>query len=229
MKEGKALLDIMIWASIATILFGFVFGEFFGEEFLQNPLLKRADNVSGMMVVAVFVGFLHINLGLILGFYNKLKHHGLKHAICEKGSWMLLELGVILIVADLFLKIFSFGFIAGVFVVLIALVLLYMGEGVRGFIELPAIFSNMLSYARLFAIGLSSVSLALVINKFAEGFFHQGGLMVVVGVFILVLGHVINLALGILGPFLHALRLHYVEFFGKFFEGGGKRFSPFGD
>lgn len=228
-KGARALLNIMIFASIASIFFGFVFGEFFGEEFIEHPLLNRVHDINGMMVISVLVGFIHVNLGLILGFYNKLKHHGLKHAVFEKGSWLLLELGAILIVGEMFLKLIPFGVIAGTLVVLVSLVLLYLGEGIKGFIELPSILSNMLSYMRLFAIGLSSVSLALVVNKMAGVFFEQGGLMIAVGILILVLGHVVNIALGILGPFLHALRLHYVEFFTKFFEGGGKKFSPFGD
>ena len=106
--------------------------------------------------------------------------------------------------------------------------MLYKGEGIRGLIEIPSIFSNTLSYARLMAIGLSSVVLALIINDSAEQFFHKGGFLVLIGVLILVIGHVINIMLGLLGSFLHSLRLHYVEFFTKFFHGGAKKYQPFG-
>ena len=86
----------------------------------------------------------------------------------------------------------------------------------------------MLSYARLMAIGLASVELALVINSFAEEFFKEGGFMIIAAVLLLVVGHIVNIGIGILGSFLHSLRLQYVEFFTKFFTGGGQEFKPFG-
>jgi V/A-type H+/Na+-transporting ATPase subunit I len=91
-----------------------------------------------------------------------------------------------------------------------------------------SMFSNMLSYARLVAIGLASVYLAFVVNQIAGGMFVKGGLWLALGVIILIIGHAVNLALGLMGPFLHSLRLHYVEFFTKFYEGGGRQYKPFG-
>jgi V/A-type H+-transporting ATPase subunit I len=78
------------------------------------------------------------------------------------------------------------------------------------------------------AVGLSSVSLAVVINDMAKGVAHSGVLGMLAAVVILFLGHTMNLALGLLGGFLQSLRLHYVEFFTKFFEGGAIQFRPFG-
>jgi V/A-type H+-transporting ATPase subunit I len=111
----------------------------------------------------------------------------------------------------------------------VAVVLILIGEGARGLIELPAIFSNIASYSRLMAVGVASAGLAIVTNELAGSLFSSGGVVGIgFGVIVLILGHLVNIALGILGSFIHGLRLNYVEFFGKFYEGGGKAYKPFG-
>ncbi|MBU4246239.1 MAG: V-type ATP synthase subunit I [Nanoarchaeota archaeon] len=229
--EMKALLNIMIISAISSTAFGFVFGEFFGEEevagYALPHLISRIHSVNEMMLITAAMGVIHINIGFIVGFFNKLQH-GFVHAFLEKGSWIVLEIGIAIIVAS------SLGYVSvsasiGYALAIIAIIMLFKGEGIKGIIEIPALLSNSLSYARIMAVGLASASLALVVNEFAFEMFHAGGFMTVLGVFVLLVGHAINIALGILGPFLHSLRLHYVEFFTKFFEGGGKRYRPFGE
>lgn len=226
--EASLLVNSLIVASLATILFGFVFGEFFGFEFVEKPLLNRAHELDLMLLISIAVGLIHITLGFLIGFYNVLIQHGLKEAVYEKGSWLMIEAGGLLILSEMILAMTSFGIISGGVLLLVGVILLFKGEGVQGIIELPTILSNTLSYARLFAVGLASVQLALIINKFATAFFSQGGLFIIAAILILFLGHLVNILLGLIGPFLHSLRLHYVEFFGKFYKGGGKRFLPFG-
>ena len=223
----KSLSGVLVWGSIATIIFGVVFGEVFGLEVIEHPLLNRVHDPSLVLGVAVFVGFLHINLGLLLGFYNELKSHGFKHAFLAKLSWIGLEIGLILLAVDA-LGFAQIGVIPGAVISLVSVVMLYLGEGAKGLVELPSIFSNMLSYGRLFAVGLSSVSIALVVNEMAAKMFEGGLIGIGIGIIILVIGHVLNIALGLIGPSLHSIRLHYVEFFSKFFHGGGAKYKPFG-
>ncbi|MFH1240196.1 MAG: V-type ATP synthase subunit I [Candidatus Diapherotrites archaeon] len=225
--QMKDLLSVLLFASLSTIAFGFFFGEFFGYEFIEHPIINRVNDINTMLMVTILVGIIHINLGFIIGFYNKYVHQGFKHALYEKGSWILLEIGIIVSLLENFMGI-QYAAIIGIPIILASLVMLYKGEGVQGFVELPALLSNALSYTRLFAVGLASVQLAIVVNMLAGQMFEAGGIMIIVAVFILLFGHAINIGLGILGPFLHSLRLHYVEFFGKFYTGGGERYTPFG-
>ena len=224
MPQFKAFFSILIFSSIATIFFGLIFGEFFGYEQLAGfaipHLLSRSEQIMDLLTLSLIIGAIHVTLGLLIGFYNEMMHHGFVKAFMEKISWIILEVAVIV---GYFVNI-----LAGVVIGAIAIILLGIGEGVKGLIEIPSIFSNILSYARLMALGVASVKLAEVINHFAGQMFISGARGIIFGILLLVIGHVINIALGIMGPFLHSLRLHYVEFFTKFYSGGGTSYNPFG-
>jgi V/A-type H+-transporting ATPase subunit I len=104
-------------------------------------------------------------------------------------------------------------------------------------VELPTIISHVLSYARIVAVGLSSVAIAMVVNFIAIGMLITpqlgnitvfGVVIIIAGIVVFLLGHALNMALGILGAGLHSIRLQYVEFFTKFYKGGGVKYNPFG-
>ena len=201
-------------------------------------LFSRSHGINDLLSMAILFGVVHVLIGYMIGFINVAKAHGIKHAIFEKAGWMLLFPAVIYLLTD-FLGVVT-GFIAlmlaplippmpvMIALALLGVLLIIKGEGVQGAIELPALLSNILSYARLMAVGLASLSLALVVNDLAGQMFSSGIIGIIMGTIVLVLGHTINIALGVLSPFLHSLRLHYVEFFTKFFKGGGTKYNSFG-
>ncbi len=225
------LVNVVVPAAVSSVVFGFLFGEVFGFERafgMEFPrLISRVHDINTMLFIAVAVGLLHINLGFVLGFINELRHKGFFKAFAAKLSWIILQVGVAL-VALAATGMADISVYVGIAVVVASVMLIYIGESMRGMIEIPGLFSNLLSYARLMAVGLSSVSLAVVINDLAKEVAHTGLIGVAASVLLLFIGHTMNLALGLLGGFLQSLRLHYVEFFTKFFEGGAFPFKPFG-
>lgn len=207
-----------------TVLFGVAFGELFGDLGahvlgLRPVLFDRGERVVSFLALALALGAVHIALGLVLGVIANV--HGHRRAAAGRAvSAVMLALVVAgaLAAADAL----PAALLVPVGVALLAaLVVLVVLEGVVGPIELLMTLGHVLSYARIMALGTASVMLAVVANRMV------GSLgSVAVGVLFALVFHVVNFALGLLGPTIHSLRLHYVEFFGTFFSPGGQRYQP---
>lgn len=251
------LMNVLIYCQISSLIFGVLYGEILGFSLaslhteheivtglipgfetitlFESPIagevitypIHRTHMATTMIVLSIIIGVVHINLGYLLGFINEYKKHGLPAAMLEKASWVIVEIGAGLIALG------ALGYMPvaiGAAVFLIGLVMLAKGEGVKGPIELPTLLSNTLSYSRLAAVGLSSVYIASTVNLIAFEMLmpEKFGIMTFVAIIVFLIGHTINTILSIVAPGLHSLRLQYVEFFTKFYEGGGKKYDPFG-
>lgn len=225
LKNIKEFINILQISSISSIIFGFIYGEYFGFEPFHALLPRYHDPVT-LLIIALVFGAIHVNIGIIIGFVNEL--HNLKHAITDKLSWIVLEFGVLFIFLGSYLYSAIPLTLLGGGLVLISAIMLYIAHGIMGINEIPSFFTNIFSYARLMAVGLSSVAIAILINDFSVPLIQSGIIPAVFGIIIFTLGHAFNIVLGNFESFLHSLRLHYVEFFTKFYTGGGKEFEPFG-
>jgi len=211
--------------AVMSILSGVLFGELFGDlgrrAFGLHPILfDRQEAVVASLLLAIGLGFVHITLGLILGVVSAWRREP-RHAIGRGVATVMVLLIVLALLAAV--DVLPASLLSpSVVALLIAFPILIAMEGVAGAVEFLSTLGNMLSYARVMALGLASVMLAVVANRMS-GITGSA----VVGVLLALLFHLVNFGIGVFGPGIHALRLHYVEFFGKFYSPGGAPYQPF--
>jgi V/A-type H+-transporting ATPase subunit I len=221
----KPLAEIAGACAVFSIVFGLLFGEFFGDLGRRwlglRPLaFSREDAIVPFLALAIAIGFVHVLLGFILGAVASLRSDPRRSVGRGLGAIMTLLVAAALLAA---LNVLPSAFFTPVVVALLVVFpILVVIEGVIAPIEFLATISNVLSYARIMALGTASVMLAVVANQFVGAF---GG--AVVGVLFALLFHLVNFVLGVFSPTIQALRLHYVEFFGKFYSPGGVEYRPF--
>ncbi|MFZ0004937.1 V-type ATP synthase subunit I [Methanoregula sp.] len=228
---AKNLASILVISSIPAIIFGFFFGEFFGDfgermgwlapvQFL-GITWNRVDAMIPLLIIAITIGVIHVFLGLFIGIRNAIITKKRKH-LYEKIGMLLMMTAIIVLVA-MFAKIMpSYSVYPAAAFILLGLPLILIGAGVFGTIEVMSTVGNILSYSRLMAIGMASVILAMVANRLSGAFAFA-----IVGIIVALLLHALNVVLAMFSPSIHAVRLHLVEFFSKFYEGGGIPYRPF--
>ena len=295
----KSMGGVTLWSGGFTMVFGILYDEVFGLHPFAEPMpeylglgflhlhkgLKPyyAEWALAWFFLSIIVGVVHLNAGYILSFIEDIKLHGIKEAIYESGSWLLMLNGIWLFVLsdvyraqkpDFIFTVFNegsnaavaLGFngfgetagLVGIGAFFGGTVLLAIGEP----LEIPEVLSplvNALSYTRLAAVLLAKAGTAFAVNLIVFGAYFNGGnfhfiftaaelsqlqaegadimfaglttggtLGLIGGALALILGHTVVLALGVTSAGLQAVRLEYVEFFGKFYEGGGRQYLPFG-
>jgi len=224
-----------VWRNVAemsgpcalfTIIGGFLYGEFFGDLGrrligLQPLVLNREQAMIPFLLLAIALGVVHVLIGLGLGAISAMHRHP-RQAAGRGVSLLMVVLIVLALLAAAEVLPHAF-FTPAVVGLLIAFPVLIVLEGLVAPIELLSTVGNILSYARIMALGVASVMLAVVANRMVGAIGS-----VAVGVLFALLFHLVNFAIALFTPTIHALRLHYVEFFGKFYSPGGVRYQPFG-
>ena len=231
MEFVRNLADILTISALATIIFGFIYGEFFGDfgEMMAwlHPVhylgitWNRLEAIIPMLIFAIGIGVIHVFLGLIIGIINEVTRKNKKH-LSEKVGMLLALSGLITIIFLALEMIPAWMLYPVIIIVIVALVLIIYGAGAMGPMEIMSAVGNILSYSRLMAIGLASVILAFVANKLGEAME-----ILALGILIAVLLHALNIVLAMFSPSIHSVRLHLVEFFSKFYQGGGIAYKPF--
>ena len=239
-------------------LYGSFFGDvvsafsktFLGQEVVLAPLwFAPVDDPMRMLLFSMLVGIIQIFTGLALCAYQLLRQKRVKDAIYDVAFWYLLVGGLIfaLLSSDMFAQIADmdklpavFGTVGGVCAAVGAVGILLTGgresrspvkrllKGAYALYNVTGYLGDILSYSRLLALGLATGVIAEVINSMAV---MIGGEVVGFIAFLLIflVGHTVNIGINLLGAYVHTNRLQFVEFFGKFYSGDGRKFTPFAD
>lgn len=251
----KKFFGLFFLGGLSTFIMGAVMGSWMGDTLNYLPenmlfiraflidkisLLDPIKNPMPLLLISLSLGVIQIYTGFIIKFISNIKEGKIKTGLMDQGSWLLLISGLLLyIIANTIDSLVAYESItiyiiwAGLLSVVITQgrsnknIILKAAGGILSLYNLIGYFSDILSYSRLFALGLSTAVLAVVVNTFVMLFKDIPIIGIVVAALIFIIGHLFNMLIAGMGAFIHSTRLQYVEFFTKFYEGGGTPFKPF--
>ena len=248
-------LSTAFWGFMYGSFFGDVIDvaakTFFG--YTGGPILKPLwfaplDNPMQLLMWCLLFGLIHLLTGLAIKGYEYIRRHDFVGFVSDVVSWFCLIIGLVLILlpTNLFASIAGMTIVfpswlsliaKGLTVIGLVVILLMSGRdkknwglrialGAYDIYGVTSWLSDVLSYSRLLALGMATGVIASVVNMMAS-MFGGGVLGAILFTLIFLLGHTLNIGINALGAYVHTNRLQYVEFFGKFYDGGGKAFEPF--
>lgn len=217
---------LWLYTGFTTILFGLIFNEWAGYILPFYTGFSRLHDLGLLIGITILVGLVHLVLGFALGAINEWNHNK-KHAIA-KIAWIGVAIGGTLAVSGFVLNVIPelYGMVGGA-VLLVSAIALGITEGLLGILEIPGLMGNMLSYARIAAIGVVGVVLAEeIINKSFTPTL-ESGLMLIIILPLFIIFHFLNMIIADFEALIQGARLNLIEFNSKFMKGGGRLFDPF--
>ncbi|MFH1859411.1 MAG: V-type ATP synthase subunit I [bacterium] len=247
--SGASLVKIILWSGISTIVIGALTGGWFGIEVSVLPqllqkivIINPIENPLDMLKLALGLGIIQIFTGIIIKACANIRDKRFIDALLDQVLWLtllvfLLPMGYSFILGGKLSPEIAATASKGASIAAIALVLTQgrankgifgkLFGGVISLYNVVGYFGDVLSYARLLALGLATSAIAMTINWVAKMTTEIPYIGYVLAGLVLVCGHTFNIVINTLGGFVHSSRLQFLEYFSKFFEGGGQEFQPF--
>ncbi len=241
LKKGtKDMVRLLMYVSIPTAFWGLIYGSFFGGIVPMKALVDIGSEYNTILVLALGFGIVHLFYGLAIKGYIYFKNDKKRYIIYDVILWYMTLLGAVVLVSQMFTDVMAPYTTLATIIMVIGMVGIVLtngrdaktagGKAASGLYSLYGLtnyIGDVVSYSRLMALGLSGASIGLAFNMMVDMVSGMGFIGVIFGVFLFIGGHTFNLLISGLSSYVHSARLTYVEFFGKFFVGGGRAFKEF--
>ncbi|MGG5313383.1 V-type sodium ATPase subunit I [Enterococcus sp. DIV2371] len=231
--------------AIPSIIWGFIYSSFFGQALpteiagihLPFPLLSTTEDVNTILILSVIFGFIQILVGLFLAAKEHIKRKDYLDAVNDGFAWQGILVGLVLVlIGSMLVKNTAFVYLGAGLAIFSALCILFIpifqssskvkgaAKGAYNLYGLTGYIGDLVSYTRLMALGISGGSIGAAFNMLVA--FMPPAARFSVGILLIIALHALNMFLTLLSAYVHGARLQYVEFFGKFYTGGGRAFDP---
>lgn len=237
--NNKKFVQFLFILSFSVTLWGAVYGSFFGNLIPIPGLIDAERGINTLLIMSVAFGIVHIFVGLGIKAYMLIRDGKWKDAVYDVGFWYMAVGGAIIFLGGGAAHLEPGAVATGKWIMIIGMagIVLTGGRdgksivsrligGVYSLYNISGYIGDFVSYTRLMALGLSGGFIALAVNMIT-GMLWGSAIGKVFGVVVFVVFHLFNLFLSVLGAYVHTARLTYVEYFGKFYEGGGTAFENF--
>lgn len=237
--DKRKSIKMFFYLSISTIFWGVMYGSYFGDAIKINPIWMKPDsNVILLMIVSVALGLIQIYIGLGIKGYMLIRDGKPLDALLDVGLWYLTLTGSILwllsasgTISGNISEIAKYATFGGMILIVLTHgrsakgVGAKLGAGLYSLYGITGYVGDLVSYTRLAALGLATGFIGSAFNLMI-GMIGNPIAKILAGTLLFVVGHVFNLFINALGAYVHTCRLQYLEYFNKFYEGGGKAFKP---
>ena len=230
-RAARRFLNLFFLCGISTIVAGTFMGGWLGIPIKRLLFFDPMKNPLIFLLIALGLGFIQVWFGILIRMVHEINQRAFVDAFFVRLAWLLLLPSLILV----FMKINWVGYLAITAAISIVLfshhqiknILTRIGAGLYSLYGIMGYFADVVSYSRLLALGLCTSVIAMVVNTLSKSALGIPVIGLIVAVLVFIGGHLFNMAISLLGAFVHSARLQFIEFFNKFFVGGGRPFRPF--
>lgn len=227
-SEMKKFAKLFAYLGLSATAWGLIYGAGFGDFISFKSILSQNDDIFTIMYLSIGFGVFQILVGLLIKATVLIKSKKYFTAFAEVGLWLVTFAGIAMM---------ALGVSVGTWIMIIGMVGIVLtnggeatsvagklGNGAYALYGITGYVGDLISYTRLMALGIAGGSIAGAMNLIIGNL--PGLAVIIIGPVLFILLHIFNLLLSLLGAYVHACRLQYVEYFGKFYEGGGEAFKP---